>query len=177
MYERSQEFVYASRTQNWSLHLDSCRKLAIDFHSTDRIKYMRMFPYISTQLSLEQNCPYTWQCMQDGQFSVVKSKLPFVGLDVDHAGEQENKLIKISGGLCGIATNTNARERYFATAPIMRALFNTSKENQKHHNLSQSKIREQENRVERLANGIALHQTLFLWMIQAHCGIYIQMLL
>ena len=56
MYERSQEFIYASRTQNWQLHLESCFKLAIDFHSTDRIKYMRMMPfYIKSQMYLKDN--------------------------------------------------------------------------------------------------------------------------
>ena len=45
VYERSQEFVFTSRMQNWKLHLESCQKLTVDFHATDRIKYMQMFPY------------------------------------------------------------------------------------------------------------------------------------
>ena len=50
MYQRSQEFVFASRTQNWKLHSASCQKLAVDFHA----KYMWMFTYyIKTQLALE----------------------------------------------------------------------------------------------------------------------------
>ena len=53
MFERSQEFVFASRTQNWELHLQSCAKLAVDFHATNRIKYMRMMPYyITSQYAL-----------------------------------------------------------------------------------------------------------------------------
>ena len=88
MYERSQEFVFASRTQNWKLHLESCPKLAVDFHAIDRIKYMRMFPYyIKTQLALEERDTATWKWLNEGQFSVVKSRLPFVGIGVDHAGE------------------------------------------------------------------------------------------
>ena len=35
--------------------------------------------------------------MAEGQFSVGKSKLPFVGI----GGEQENKALKVSGGLRG----------------------------------------------------------------------------
>ena len=69
MFQRSQEFVYASRTQNWQLHLESCQKLSIDFHATDRIKYMRMFPYyIKTQLALETEEPYIWQSLRGTVF-------------------------------------------------------------------------------------------------------------
>ena len=36
MVERGQEFVFASRSQDWNLHLESCEKLAVDYHSTNR---------------------------------------------------------------------------------------------------------------------------------------------
>ena len=137
MFQRSQEFVYASRTQNWQLHLESCQKLSIDFHATDRIKYMRMFPYyIKTRLVLETEEPYIWQSLKEGQFSVVKSKLPFVGIGVDHAGEQENKVLKVSGGLRGIATNINARNRFFAIVPLIHYLCEMPAVTAKHHNTS-----------------------------------------
>ena len=90
------EFIYASRTQNLNLHLESCRKLAIDFHSTNRIKYMRMLPYyIGSMYDLQYLNSFTWNSLLSGKFSVVKSKLPFVAIGVDHAGEQENKMLKV----------------------------------------------------------------------------------
>ena len=161
MYERSQEFVFASRTQNWKLHLESCQKLSVDFHATDRIKYMRMFPYyIKTQLALEEWDTATWKWLNEGQFSVVKSRLPFVGIGVDHAGEQQNKMLKVSGGLRGIAINANAGNRFFATASILRALCSAS-ETKKHYNISMSKARKQEARIEKLTKSIELHLSPF----------------
>ena len=91
------------------------------------VSSMRMFPYyIKTQFALDGKDPYKWKCLSEGQFSIVKSRLSLVGIGVDHAGEQENKLLKVRGGLRGIAANVNARNRFFATTPILRGLCNTS---------------------------------------------------
>ena len=40
-------------------------------------------------------------------------------LVIDHAGEQVNKLLKMSGALEGITKNVNARDRFFLTAPFI----------------------------------------------------------
>ena len=42
-----------------------------------------------------------------------------MSLGVDHAGEQENKVLTIDGGMTVIANNLNARNRYCITAPII----------------------------------------------------------
>ena len=121
MVLRGMEFIYASRAQNWNLHLESCKKLAMDFHSTNRIKYMRMLPYyIGSVYDLQFSDHFTWNSLESGKFSVVKNKLPFVAIGVDHAGEQENKLLKLEGGLTGIANNENDPNRFLLTAPILR---------------------------------------------------------
>ena len=157
MYERSQEFIYASRTQNWQLHLESCFKLSIDFHSTDRIKYMRMMPfYIKSQMYLEDNHPFVWKSLEDGQFS-VKCKLPFVALGVDHAGEQENKSLKISGGLRGIANNVNARNRFFAIVLVIRSICEKVPTSKKHHNINSPKTKKQNAKIETLTKFIESH--------------------
>ena len=111
--------------------------------------------YIKTQLKLEERDTATWKWLNEGQFSIVKSRLPFVGIGVVHAGEQQNEMLKVSGGLRGIATNANARNRFFATAPILRALCSASET--KKHNISMSKARKQEARIEKLTKSIELH--------------------
>ena len=52
---------------------------------------------------------------------------------VDHTGEQQNEILKVSGGLRGITTNANSRNRLFAAAPILRALCSTSVGTKKHN--------------------------------------------
>ena len=84
------------------------------------------------------------------QFSVVKSKLPFVGIGVDHAG-----------GLRGIATNINARNRFFAIVPLICYLCETPAVTAKHHNTSPAKTEKQEFRINKIVKGIELHQNPF----------------
>ena len=64
-------------------------------------------------------------------------------------------MLKVSGGLRGIATNANARNRFFATAPILRALC-SAYETKKHYNISMSEVRKQEARIEKLTKSIEL---------------------
>jgi hypothetical protein len=78
MYERSQEFDSAScrPTQNGKFHLQSCAKLAFDFHATNRIKHMRMHDAITSHHNaLQLSGPQTWKALSvtEGEFSVVKS--------------------------------------------------------------------------------------------------------
>ena len=73
----------------------------------------------------------------------MKSKLPFVALGVDHAGEQENKRLKISCGLRGIANNVNARNRFFTTVPVIRIICEKILIQKKHHNANSSKTKKE----------------------------------
>ena len=55
-----------------------------------------------------------------GNFSVQKNAIPFTAIGRDHAGEQENKTLKISGGLKEVSRNLNARTRFFLNGPILK---------------------------------------------------------
>ena len=84
----------------------------------------------------------------------MKCKLPFVALGVDHAGEQENKSLKISGGLRGIANNVNARNRFFAIVPVIRNICEKVPKSKKHHNINSPKTKKQNAKIETLAKCI-----------------------
>ena len=94
--------------------------------------------------------------MSEGEFSVVKSNLPFVAIGIDHAGEQENKYIKGHGGLTGIANNVNARNRFLISAPVITNTDRGTNRQQdrgtnmikRHHNLYPSQSEKQIQRVE-----------------------------
>ena len=57
-----------------------------------------------------------------GNFSVQKNPIPFTPIGRNHADKQENKKLKISGGLKGISRNLNARTRFFLNSPILKQI-------------------------------------------------------
>ena len=144
MFERLLLFIHATRSQNWSLHLSAAEDLIPDLLSTDRIKYGRLLPvYLAEMYSLETSDPVVWEAFSNGEFAVQKTKIPFVALGMDHAGEQVNKLLKINGGLIGVSKNVNARNRFMITAPIISGISTEAKkvcgihkEKSEHHQLS-----------------------------------------
>ena len=68
---------------------------------------------------LKFTTPAIYEKFIDGEFVIRKSLIPFTRIGVDHAGEQVNKLLKVSGGLEGIAKTVNARDRFLLTAPFI----------------------------------------------------------
>ena len=68
-------------------------------------------------LSLSSEDVETWKFFEGGNFSVNKNNVPFCAIGVDHAMEQENKSIKIAGGITGITLNQTALDRFVLTAP------------------------------------------------------------
>ena len=144
MFERLLRFLRATRSRNWPLHLSSSEALAEDLESADRIKYGRLLPvYIAEMYALEQSDPVIWEAFSNGEFAVQKTKIPFVALGMDHAGEQVNKILKIDGGLVGVSRNVNARNRFMITAPIIAGISTKAKEicglkteKREHHQLS-----------------------------------------
>ena len=80
----------------------------------NRIKYRRMWAvYIADMRSLETSSPEVWRAFMDGDFSIQKSDIPATAIGRDHAGEQQNKVIKNRGGVTGITCNENSRTRHF----------------------------------------------------------------
>ena len=161
MFERLLLFIHATRSRNWALHLSSTEALIQDLESADRIKYGRLLPvYIAEMHALERSDPVVWKAFTNGEFAVQKTKIPFVALGMDHAGEQVNKLLKINGGLVGVSKNVNARNRFMITAPIIAEIATKAKqrcglktEKTEHHQLSKAYVQLQHDMVDRF-NGI-----------------------
>ena len=152
MVERLFLFRYAVRSRNWMLHLKSTEDLIGDVISLDRIKYRRMLPvYLAEMKGLQDESPDIWNYVLQGGFTVKKGDIPFTSLGADHAGEQQNKLLKIDGGLIGITKNEQTRTRYFLVASIMAQLSNqlnnmvsiTSPLSPIHHKLNERSIKRQ----------------------------------
>ena len=84
------------------------------------INYARMTPvYLSQMMDLKENDEKTWIMMMEGGFCVGKSKFPFTSIGADHGIEQENRSIKVMGGIKGISNSSiNLDEYFLSTAEI-----------------------------------------------------------
>ena len=57
-----------------------------------------------------------------GGFSCQKSNVPGMAIGQDHAGEQEDKMIKNRGDITGITQNKDSRTRHFLAAAVLSSI-------------------------------------------------------
>ena len=87
------------------------------FFASDLQNYAKMPPiYLSETYNLEME---DREFLLVGSFCVVKTMIPFVSIGVDHALEQQNKLMKIVGGIRNISIDENKLEQFFAICPLI----------------------------------------------------------
>ncbi|KAL9981410.1 hypothetical protein ACROYT_G010111 [Oculina patagonica] len=116
--------------------------------------------YIATYgLELALFIPYQRAFLFQQDLQMVNPDVPFYALGADHALEQINRSMKVSGGLVGITLNPNARTKFFLIAPELAHLAEDAKEmagtipakeGTRHHILSASVISREEKNVEQL---------------------------
>jgi hypothetical protein len=86
----------------------------------ERYDYRRLLPVFLADMKKHKDTdPLIWNYFEEGNFSVQKTDILGSALGIDHAGEQENKKLKIQGGLIGITRQQNSRDRYFLIAHIV----------------------------------------------------------
>lgn len=130
MFEAILMFVRASRQNLWKLHLSSLNNFAPYFFAFDQINYARLTPfYLATMKELETNDQKSWDYLKEN-YSVIKTSIPFVGIGSDYAMEQENKNLKISGGIIGITQNQDALNRFCLVGPILNLISTKFEEKQ-----------------------------------------------
>ena len=102
------------------------------FFVHDQTNYARHSPfYLATMNELEHNDGGSWNYLKDN-FSINKSGIPFCSIGSDHALEQENKSLKVTGGVKGLTQEPTALYRYCLTVP---SLNDNSKAFYKEHNI------------------------------------------
>ena len=70
------------------------------------LNYPRMTPVYLTQMyELKDKDGNIWALLDAGGFSVNKSGIPFTATVCDHATEQENRPLKVIGGIKGIVNS------------------------------------------------------------------------
>jgi hypothetical protein len=112
-------FQRAVRTGDWELYLASLEMFTKYFFAYDRLHYARMIAlYLAEMKMLKASDPELYQEFVEGNWVVNKNPdVSFSALGADHALEQINRSMKVSGGLVGITLNPNARNKFFLIAP------------------------------------------------------------
>ena len=122
MFESLLLFIRSSRQGLWRLHLASLNEFTKYFFAHDQINYARLSPvYVASMLQLEQEDPDTWKYLEEN-FSINKTGIPFASIGTDHALEQDNRRMKVSGGLIGLTQNSTALNRFCLIAPVLNSL-------------------------------------------------------
>ena len=66
------------------------------------VNYVRIKPLYQSQVFvMQQNYGANWKLMEGGYFSVKKSKVLFTAIRSDHDLGQENRKLKVMGGIKG----------------------------------------------------------------------------
>ena len=65
----------------------------------------------------EQQHPEIWAEFMKGNFCVTKGVAGFTSIGPDHGIEQENRELKVIGGIVGITQNEKSLDKYFLIAP------------------------------------------------------------
>ena len=89
------------------------------FFAYDRLNDARMIPlYLADMKSLKESDDPIYEEFLQGNWVVNKNPCaPFCAIGADHALEQINRSMKVTGGLVGITLNPSARTKFFLIAP------------------------------------------------------------
>ena len=149
-------FIRAVQTGDRQLHLTSLQLFTKYFFAHDRLNYARMIPlYLAEMQTLQQSDPEIYEGFLKGNWVVnMNLHVPFCGLGADHALEQINRSMKVSGGLVGITLNPSAHTKFFLIAPELARLAEEAKEGTHHHTLTTSVISRKEKNIAQLVKTI-----------------------
>ena len=124
MFELLLQFIRANRQEDWELHLTTLNAMIPYFFAHDQLNYARLSPlYLATTYDLQHNDHESWNYLKNN-FSINKSGITFCSLGSDHALEQENRTLKVLGGIKGLGQNPCALYRICLIAPSLNDISN-----------------------------------------------------
>jgi len=123
MYEIQLLFTRATRQGNWDLHLSALDLMIPYFFVHDLQNYARLMPvYLAQMHALKISDPTIWDYFESGNFSVNKSSCAFSAIGADHGIEQENRALKVLGGVKGLLLNKAALNRFSFVSPELNRI-------------------------------------------------------
>ena len=159
-------FIRSTRQRNLSLHMESVQSLVKYFFAHDHLNYARMLPlYLSTMHETETKHPELWREFMNGNFCVTKGCIGFTSIAPDHGIEQENRTLKVIGGIVGITQNDKALDRFFLIAPELSKLLSQfseqydlrKRDREIHHEVTGGKLSRVMSHASKLSNVFQLH--------------------
>ena len=97
------QFIRGSRSRQWNVHLTALHDCSKNFFSINlRNNAAISALHICQMASLRNEDPETWKHLEAGEWAPNKSGHSFWELGADEALEQENRKLKVMGGLVGI---------------------------------------------------------------------------
>ena len=110
--------ITCARSGDWEGYLAASENQIKYLFAHDLLHYARMMPvHISEMKKLKTEDPLTWEALKNGGFTVKKSGIPFTNLFSDQNLQQHIKVLKGSGGLCGLTQTPVALDRMLLVAP------------------------------------------------------------
>lgn len=135
------QLVRSLRESNFNLYVTSTTCLAPWFFALDHINYARWLSvHIRDMHNLKDKNPSVASEFAKGHFTAVKSQRNFSAIALDEAHEQENAVIKGSGGIIGITSDQKSLQDWQLASPEISKYivqyeqqYDTSKEKNLHH--------------------------------------------
>lgn len=110
---------------NLQLYLESLTKIVPWMFALDHTHYSRWLPvHIRDMTLLSENHPGIFDEFCAGKFVVHKTSNMFSAMAIDQCHEQNNAVIKESGGAVGLMTNPGALRRWMVAGPEVGRMVN-----------------------------------------------------
>ena len=114
-------FIRAHREKNFSLYVEVLEELTPLFFALDHVNYSRWMPvHIRDMKSLPETINNEFE--KSGHWVLSKTTNKFSTIPFDQAHEQENKIVKGSGGAVGLTENPTAFRRWMLSGPEIARL-------------------------------------------------------
>eukprot|EP00794_Sanderia_malayensis_P004062 gene4062-4614_t len=113
-------YAHQEYQRSFKQYCECLEQLTPWMFSMDHTHYAKWLPvFIQTLNELEVLHPEIYTEFMDGKFVVQKSKKKFSCIGVDHAHEQNNKVVKGDGGVIRILDQPNALMKWMMAGPEM----------------------------------------------------------
>ena len=111
-------FIRSLREGNFQLYVESLTQIVHWMFALDHIHYSRWLPvHIRDMMQLSKKHPAILAEFEAGKFTVHKTRNKFSAMAIDQCHEQNNAIIKQSGGAIGLTTNPSALRRWMVAGP------------------------------------------------------------
>ena len=112
-------FVRSLREANFRLFISCLSSICTWMFALNHVHYTRWLPVFINDLSLlRDKNNLVFDAFLNGFFTVRKSERAFSNMATDQAHEQNNKFVKIDGGVAGILDNEAALLKWAVASPI-----------------------------------------------------------